>query len=255
MIQARAAFISKVQTTFPPSKPVMELNQNHRSDHSLNIWVSLDLQPSIMYSPNLLIGPHLSPKSKRCWIWRLLLITKVFQNSISRRLRLWGSLVLTKSNHSWPFSKQNRKEKLEFFPLLCLDRRFHFVSKFSWQKPWLGAKQWSFTGWGNYMSLRICPKGIWDFFLVKEILLGLFFLACITISLLVLVSEWWEPMDRDKQSRDSLLFASVSLRTTSSLDRPCWWHLLSRCQNGPRQADRSLPGMVQEQAHSWDHFQ
>lgn len=43
------------------------------------------------------------------------------------------------------------------------------------------------------MSLRICPKGIWDFFLVKEIVLGLFFfffLACITISLLVFVSEW-----------------------------------------------------------------
>lgn len=42
----------------------MELNQNHRSDHSLNISASLDLQPSIMYSPNLLIGPHLNPKYK-----------------------------------------------------------------------------------------------------------------------------------------------------------------------------------------------
>ena len=115
MIQAQASFISEVQTTFPSSKPVMELNQNHRFDHSLNIWASLDVQPSTMYSLNLLIGPHLSPKSKCCWKCRLFFVMKVIQSSISRRRMTWGTLVLTKSNHSWPFSKQNRKKKLESY--------------------------------------------------------------------------------------------------------------------------------------------
>lgn len=109
-------FYQRSPNYFPPSKPAMELNQNHRYDHSPNVRASLDLQPSIMYSPNLLIGPHLSPRSKCCWIWRLFLTTKVVQSSIFRSLGVWGNSVLKKSNHSWPFSKQNRKEKLELYP-------------------------------------------------------------------------------------------------------------------------------------------
>lgn len=152
----------------------MELNQNHRYDHSLNIWASLDLQPSIMYSPNLLIGPHLSPKSKCCWIWRLFLITKVIQNSISRRLRLWGSLALTKNNHSWPFSKQNRKEKLEFYPSCVWTEDFILFQNSPGKQHGLGQNDEILQGEEIKCLWGFVLKGF-GIFLVKKIVPGLFF--------------------------------------------------------------------------------
>lgn len=88
MIHAQTSFISEVQTTFPPSKLVVELNQNHRSDHSLSMWANLDLQPSIMHSPNLLIGPHLKYQILTLLGLENVLYNKGLQNPISRRLRL-----------------------------------------------------------------------------------------------------------------------------------------------------------------------
>lgn len=150
-------FYQRSPDYFPPSKPVMELNQNHRYDHSLNVWASLDLQPSIMYSPNLLIGPHLSPKSKCCWIWRLFLTTEVIQSSIFRSLRLWGNLVLTESNHSWPFSKQNRKEKLELYPLV-FGQKISFCSRILLANTMVWGKTVKIYKVRKlHMSLRICP--------------------------------------------------------------------------------------------------